>query len=151
MEVLVRVDTSLLRRCPGRRVHARGNLTGVIFLLPSDQHCDGILGTFDAAQTRRDAFRGRGGYFDGNEPLLRDHGVADVDVVAVQVVRDVGVDACPGFEGLELRLGLRHVAVEVVEVAQLLRLVLCVGVRRIEALVMLDVHVNAGFLSRLDE
>ena len=46
-----------------------------------------------------------------------DQPFADVDVVGVQVVGYVAVDAGPGGEGGELRFRLRHVTVEVVEVA----------------------------------
>lgn len=59
-------------------------------------------------------------------------------MVRVQVVRDVGVTARPCLERLQLALGLAHVAVEVVEVAQDTGLGAGVRVRRVEALVVLD-------------
>lgn len=66
--------------------------------------------------------------------------------MAVEVVRDVRVLAGPGLERLQLRLGLRHVRVEVVPVAQRLGLEARVAVGRVEALVVLDEDVDALFL-----
>ena len=61
----------------------------------------------------------------------------------VEIVRDVTVLARPRLERLQLALGLAHVAVEVVEVAQLARFGAGVGVRGVEALVVLDKDENA--------
>jgi hypothetical protein len=60
-------------------------------------------------------------------------------MVAVEVVGDIGVNTGPGLEGLELALGLWHVAVEVVEVAKLLCLEAGISIGGVEALVVLDV------------
>ena len=67
-------------------------------------------------------------------------------MVRVEVVGDVGVDSGPGFEGLELRFGLAHVAVEVVEVAETLGFEAGVCVRRVVSFVVLDVDEDAVFL-----
>lgn len=67
-------------------------------------------------------------------------------MVAVEVVRDVGVDSGPGFECLELRFGLAHVGVEIVEVSQALGLEAGVCVGWVVTLVVLDVDEDAVFL-----
>lgn len=74
-------------------------------------------------------------------------------MVAVEVVRNVRVLAGPRLERLELRLGLRHVRVKVIPVAQRLGLEARVAVGRVEALVVLDEDVDAlfgGLLRQLD-
>jgi hypothetical protein len=58
-----------------------------------------------------------------------------VDVVRVEVVRDVRVDTCPTLECLELELWLGHVRAVKVEVAQLLGSSPGVVVRWVESLV----------------
>lgn len=70
--------------------------------------------------------------------LAANHRVTNINMVAVQVVRDITLLTRPGPERLKLELGLAHVRVEVVEVAE--GLGLCAGVRvsRVEALVVLD-------------
>ena len=72
-------------------------------------------------------------------------------MVAVQVIADIAVLAGPGFESLELRLRLRHVAVEVVEVAEGLGAVAGVGVCWVEPLVVLDVNEDVVFPSCCEE
>lgn len=124
VEILVRVNPRLLRRRPRRRVDSRADLRRVVVLHPVDKQRDGVLGPLGAAQVGRGPPGPRRGDFE--RPPVGDHGCVDVDVVRVEVVGDVGVLSGPGFECLQLRLGLRHVGVEVVEVAQLLRL--CSGV-----------------------
>lgn len=68
-------------------------------------------------------------------------------MVRVEVVGDVAFRARPRFERLELGLGLAHVAVEVVEVAERFRSGAGVGVGGVEALMVLNVDedvVSAG-------
>lgn len=72
-------------------------------------------------------------------------------MVAVEVVAYVGVDACPGFEGLELGFRLGHVGVEVVEVSELLCFEAGVCVGWIEALMMLDIYEYTVFLCCLQQ
>lgn len=147
MEVLVGVDACFLRGRPGGGVHARCSLAWVGGFHPVDQEGDGVFCGRVTPQTGRDAGGRRGGYGGGTEALGRDHRVADVDMVAVKVVGYVRVDAGPGLEGLELELGLRHVAVEIVEVAELVQgSEARVGVGRVVALVVLDVHVHLAVL-----
>lgn len=64
-------------------------------------------------------------------------------MVRVEIVRNVTILASPGLESLQLTLGLTHITVEIIEVAQVLRLGprICVG--GVEALVVLDKHENA--------
>ena len=145
VEVLVCVDTSALRSSPGGGVDANGALGGIILLSPGDEHGDGVFGLLDAAAGDSDALGGRSGHFDGDVAVL-DHGVADVDVVAVEVVGDIGLLACPGLEGVELVLGLRHVRVPVVKIAEVLGLEARIGVRGVEALVVLNEDVHALLL-----
>lgn len=72
-------------------------------------------------------------------------------MVRVQVVGDVGVAARPCLERLQLALGLAHVAVEVVEVAQGAGFGACVGVGRVEALVVLDEDEDVVFARGVDQ
>lgn len=151
VEVLVRVDTGALRCGPAGGVDTSSLLAGVALLFPVNENGDGVLGGRVAAEIGGNALRARGRDLDGNEALLGDHGLANVDVVAVEVVGDIGVNSGPGLESLELRLGLRHVRVEVVEVAELLGLEAGVGVSRVETLVVLDKDVDALLLGGLNE
>ena len=64
--------------------------------------------------------------------------LAEVHVVAVQVVGYVGGLAGPGFEGVELVLRLGHVAGHVLEGAEGEGAVAGVGVEGVEALVDFD-------------
>lgn len=66
--------------------------------------------------------------------------------MGIQVVGNIALHARPGFEGLELRLWLRHVAVEVIEISQRLRFEACICVGWVVALVVLDVDEYAVFL-----
>lgn len=68
----------------------------------------------------------------------------------VQIVADIRVLPRPRLERLELRFWLTHVAVEVVELAQLLRLVPRVRIRGVEALMVLHEDEDA-MLPRLLE
>lgn len=149
VEVLVGVHTSLLWRCPSCRVYTSCPLTCVILLHPIREESDGVLGRRIAAQVRRDA-PGSAGH-DAYWLPLGDHALVDVDVVRVQVVRDVTVLARPGLESLQLALRLAHVAVEVVEIAQLLRTEPSVRIGRVISLVVLDVYENTVLLRRLEE
>ncbi len=150
VKVLVRVDAGALGGRPGGRVDADGALAGVVLFGPRHEHRDGVLGLVDAAAGDGHTLGGRGRHLDGHIAIL-DHGVANVDVVAVEVVGNVRLAAGPRLEGVELVLGLRHVRVPVVEVAEVLGLEARVRVRRVEALVVLDEDVDALFLGALDE
>lgn len=142
--ILVTVHAGLLRRGPARRVHPRGYL---LPLLPVHHQRDRVFCPGHAAQSLGNAPASARGHPRRPEPLRAYHTVANVDVVRVQVVRDVGVAARPGLEGLELRLRLRHVRVEIVEVAEGAggSSVARVGVRGVEALVVLDVDEDVVF------
>lgn len=149
MEVLVGMDTGLLRGGPAGCVDPRGDLGGVLLVLPVYQQGDGILCLRGAAQPDGRALGCGRGDLDGS--VVGDHALVDVDMVGVEVVRDVALLAGPGLEGLELALGLAHVGVEVVEVAEVLGLGAGVRVGRIEALVVLDVDEDAVLAGLLEE
>lgn len=143
------MHTRILRRSPAGRVHTRRNLGRVILAPPLHKQGNRILRLRHAAQRRRGTL-GRG----GRHPyglVLGHHALADIDVVRVEVVGDIGVAARPGLERLQLALGLAHVAVEVVEVSHGAGLEASVGVGRIEALVVLDEDEDAGFTGRFDQ
>ena len=110
----------------------------------ADHERDGVL-RVGLARVRRgggDA-RGRSGG-DAHGPCDSLHGPGvEVDVVRVEVVRDVGRTARPLPERLQLVLGLRHVAVEEAAVAQTPDPFACVDVHRVPALVELDHHQHA--------
>lgn len=150
MEVLVAVHACLLRRRPARSVNTRRPPATPILFLPIHQQRNGILGARIAPQSRGDARRRTGRDFGRAE--VGHHTLADVDVVRVEVVADVRVLAGPCLERLELVLGLRHVRVEVVEVAELGQgFVARVRVGRVEALVVLDVDEDAGFAGFVEQ
>lgn len=126
-------------------------LTGLRRPLPVHKKGDGILGLLMASQAGGNAL-GRGcRHLDGDVAELSDHGLADVNVMRVKIVADVGVDAGPRLERLKLALGLRHVAIKVVEVAELLCAEAGVGIGWVVALVVLNVHVHAVLFSSLDQ
>lgn len=72
-------------------------------------------------------------------------------MVRVEVVRDIAILTRPRLERLELALRLRHVRVEVVEVAELRSAEAGVGVGRVEPLVVLDVDEDIVFLGGFEE
>lgn len=124
MEILVRVNTGLLRCCPRSGINACANLRGIAIFDPVNKQCDGIFGSVNTAQACRDPSGSGGGDFEG--PPVRNHGCVNIDVVGVEIIGDIRVLSSPRFERFELRLWLRHVGVEIVEVTQLLRL--CPGI-----------------------
>lgn len=115
VKVLVGVHTRLLRSGPASSVDASGLLVGVVLFDPVYQNRNGIFGLRSTAETSRNALGCASS--DSSWPVVWHHGLVDVDVVRVQVVRDVALDTSPGLERLKLGLGLTHVAVEVVEIA----------------------------------
>lgn len=149
MEVLVRMHTCILWRSPAGRVNTRRNLGRVILAPPLHKQGNCILRLGNAAQRRRSTL-GRGGCHPYGL-VVGHHALADIDVVRVEVVGDIGVAARPGLERLQLALGLAHVAVEVVEVAHGAGLEAGVGIGRVEALVVLDEDEDTGFAGRLDQ
>lgn len=149
MEVLVRMYTRLLRRGPTSRINRRSNLSRIVLLPPFDQQRNGILGLRHTAQCLGGTFRRRSRHL--GRVIIRDHALADIDMVRVQIIRDIAVLACPRLEGLELELRLAHIAVEVVEVAERAGLVASVRVRRVEALVVFDEDEDAMFAGFFDE
>ena len=145
MEILVRMDARLLRRGPTGRIHARRLPPWLVALHPFHQQRNRILGSRHTSQILRRAPGPASGHF--YRPILRHHRRADIDMVRVEVIRDVAFGAGPGFERLELGFGLAHVAVEVVEVAEVFCAGAGVGVGGVEALVVFDVDedvVGAG-------
>lgn len=103
-----------------------------------------------AATGHGNALGRRSGYLDGYVAVLN-HGIANIHVVAVEVVGDIALLARPRLEGVELVLGLGHVRVPVVEVAEVLSLEAGVRVGGVEALVVLNEDVDALLLGLLDE
>lgn len=149
MEVLVRMNARLLRRGPASRINRRSNLSRIVLLPPFDQQRNSILSLRHTAQPLGGTLRRRSRYL--GRVIIRNHALADIDVMRVQIIRDIAILACPGLEGLELELRLAHVAVEVVEVAERASLVAGVRVRRVEALVVFDEDEDAMFAGLLDE
>lgn len=149
VEVLVGVDAGLLRGGPAGRVDTRGDLGGIPLVLPVYQQGNGVLCLRGAAEPDGGALGGGRGDLDGS--VVGDHALVDVDVVGVEVVGDVALLAGPGLEGLKLALGLAHVGVEVVEVAEVFGLGARVRVGGIEALVVLDVDEDAVLARLLEE
>jgi len=138
------MHAGFLWRGPAGGIHTGRSTLAAVFLLPLDEQRDGIFRLGRTSKIGRDTGRGRSRDLDRS--IRRHHALADIDVVAVEVVRDVAVLAGPGFEGLELRLGLRHVAVEVVELSERVDgSVARVGVGWVVSLVVLDVDEDVVF------
>jgi hypothetical protein len=64
----------------------------------------------------------------------------EVDMMGVEVVRDIGRFSCPGLECVKLVLWLRHVTVEEGERAQMLDPIPSIGIDRVKALVKFHLH-----------
>lgn len=110
------MHTRIQRRSPAGRVHTRRNLRGVILPPPLNEQGNRILRLRHTPNRRRRTLGRRRRHPHGL--VLWHHTLADINVVRVQVVRDIRVATRPGLERLQLTLRLAHVAVEVVEVAQ---------------------------------
>lgn len=146
VEVLAGVHAGTLRGRPrgGEDAHGALLIDRVPVARPGDEQRDGVLGAGRAPdEPRGDAERRGGRNAHGTVAQRAHHGVAHVDVVAVEVVGDVRVGAGPGAERPQLVLGLGHVGVKVVEVAELPGAEAGVCVGRVEALVVLDEDVDA--------
>lgn len=149
MEVLVRMNARLLRRRPTGCINRRGNLRRVVLPPPLNQQRNRVLRVRHTAHSLSGALRRRRRHL--SRQVIRHHALADVDMVRVQIVRDITVPAGPGLERLQLELRLAHVAVEVVEVAQRAGFGARIRVRRVEAFVVLDEDEDAVFARLLDE
>lgn len=143
------MDPGFLRSRPTSRVHRRRSPPRLVALHPFDKKRNRVLRPGHAAEIFSGAFGAAGCHFDGL--VVRHHRLAYVDVVRIQVVRDVTFPAGPCLEGLELELRLAHVAVEVVEVAEGLCSGSGVGVGRVEALVVFDEDEDVVFLGLVEE
>lgn len=149
MKILIGVDTSLLWCCPTSCVDTCCALAGVILLHPVGEKRDSVLSGRVTAQSCRNTLCCA--THNADWLVIGDHRLVDVDVVRVEVVRDVAVFSGPGLEGLELTLWLAHVRVEVVEVAKLLSSKSCVRVGRIVSLMVLDVDKDVVLLGLLQK
>lgn len=149
VKVLVRMHARILRCRPTSRIHPRRNLRRIILPPPLHQQRNRILRTRHTPHRRRNTLRRRRRH--PYRLVLRDHALANVDMVRVEVVRDVGVATRPRLERLQLALGLAHVAVEVVEVAECGGLGAGVRVCRVEAFVVLDEDEDPVFAGCVDE
>lgn len=152
VKVLIRMHTSFLGRSPRGRVYTRRSPPRAVFLLPVYEQCDGVFCLWHAAQIRGYSFRRAACHL--RRPVFGNHRLANIDVVRVEVVADIAVLSSPGLERFQLRFGLRHVRVEVVELAQaaLDCTVACIGVCWVETLVVFNVDedvVLAGFFEKV--
>lgn len=149
MEVLVGVNTRILRCRPASSIDTSGNLRRVITAAPLNEEGDGVLGLGDTSKSSSGTLRCS--CRDPHRLVFWDHALADIDVVRVQVVRNIGITTSPGLEGLELTLRLAHVTIEVVEVTEGLGLGPRIRVCRIKALVVLDEDEDAVLACGLDQ
>src|SRR5437016_1736682 len=112
------MNASLLWRRPTCGVHTRSTLVSVVLHDPVDQECDGIFGFWLTAQFCCSTLRSTCSHLCRLE--FWNHRFIDINVVGVEIIRDIAVFASPCFERLELAFWLTHVAVEVVEVTEIL-------------------------------
>lgn len=143
------MHTGLLGRRPAGRIHASRNLRRVVLLPPVDKQSDGVLRFRHASQIHSRPLCGRRSDFHGR--IVRDHTLANVDMVRIEVIRYIAVLASPRFEGLKLALRLAHVAVKVVEVAQIAGFRTRIGVCRVKTLVVLDKDEDAMLSGLLEQ
>lgn len=119
-------------------------------MLPVHEQRDCVLCLGDTAELDGCSCGGARSHANGGI-VVANHGVADINMMAVEVVGDITLLAGPGLEGLELELGLAHVGVEVVEVAEGFGLCAGIGVGGVEALMVLDEDEDVVFARGLDE
>jgi hypothetical protein len=151
MKVLITMHPRLLRRRPARRINRRRPLPRILLLHPMHQQTNRVLRHRITSKSHRDTLRRRRADLHGREALLLYHGLADIDMVRVQIVRNIRVHARPRLKRLELALRLTHITVKVIEVPQTLRLEAGVRVRRIIPLVVLDVDENSMLFGGFEE
>lgn len=137
------MNTRLLRRRPTRRINTRSHSARVRLLPPIHEQRDCVFCLSNTSQVPRCARTS--GRRDFYRRIFRNHTLADIDVVRVEVVRDITILTSPGFESLKLEFGLTHVAIEIVEVSQLLGFGARIGICRVEAFVVLDEDEDAVF------
>ena len=136
MEILIRVYTSFLWCCPARRIHSCRYLLRLAFLLPPNEQGDGVFCSLNATKRFSRASGPTG--CDLHRPVSWHHRLANVDMMGVEVVRDITILTRPCLEGLQLELWLRHIRVKVVEISEFPGFGLRVRIRRIETLMMLN-------------
>jgi len=141
----------LLRRRPTRRINRSRPLTRILLLHPMHQQTNRVLRRRITSKSHRNPFRCRRADFHGRETLLLHHGLADIDMVRVQIVRDIRIHARPRLKRLELALRLTHITVKVIEVPKTLRLEPGVRIRRVIPLVVLDVDENSMLFGGFQE
>mmetsp|Transcript_24988 Transcript_24988/g.36687 ORF Transcript_24988/g.36687 Transcript_24988/m.36687 type:complete len:373 (-) Transcript_24988:171-1289(-) len=140
-----------LRRYPRRRVH-RAPQRFIIQILPLHRQRNGILAIFHNSLLLLGDAGGCGAGHAYRSGHAGQHPLAPIDVMGVEVVRDIRTLARPRLEGIELVFGLRHVRVYVLKVTKIgTSAIACIGIKRIQTLVNLHRHQHIVFTSRLGE
>lgn len=145
MKVLITMHPGLQRRRPTRRIHPYRPLPLPPFLNPRHQQTNRILRPLLTPQSRRDPLRRTRTHFNRRKPLLLHHTLTNINMVRVQVIRNIRILARPRLERLQLALRLTHITIKIIPISQRLRLKPRIGVSRIIAFVMLDVDEDAVF------
>lgn len=143
MEILIRMHARLLRRRPTSRIHTRRDLPRILPTPPLNQQRNRILCLRRTPDPLRNAHTRRRSH--PHRRIARHHTLADIDMMRVEVIRDITLPPGPRLKRLELTLRLAHVTVEVIEVAEGAGFRARVCVRRVEALVVLDEDEDAVF------
>ena len=151
MKILITMHPRLLRRRPTRRVHRRRPLTRILLLHPMHQQTNRVLRRRITPQPHRNPFRCRRADLHRRKTLLLHHGLADINVVRVQIIRNIRIHARPRLKRLELALRLTHITIKVIKVPQTLRLEAGVRIRRVIPLVVLDVDEDAMLFGGFEE
>lgn len=144
VKVLIRMHTGILGSRPASRINTGSNPGRIGFLPPLDEQGDGIFSLSDTAQVDSSTHGSRGINPDGNIIRLH-HAITDINMVRIQIIRDITLLARPRLERLQLTLGLAHVTIEVIKVTQGACFSSRIRIRRVEPLMMLDKHKHTMF------
>lgn len=143
------MHTGIVRCRPAGSIHSSSILGRITLLPPVYKQSDGILRLRSTSQFNRSSSRSRRSNPDRS--VFRHHTLTNVNVVRVQIIRDITVLSSPRLEGLQLTLRLAHVTVEVVEVAQVKRFVARIRVCGIKPLVVFNKHEDTMLARLVDQ
>mmetsp|Transcript_31832 Transcript_31832/g.52464 ORF Transcript_31832/g.52464 Transcript_31832/m.52464 type:complete len:293 (+) Transcript_31832:504-1382(+) len=132
----------------------RGGVDGtsqsfVVQILPLNGQSDGIFG-FNVLGMR---YSGRASRRDTNRTSNARQGpLREINVMGIEIVRNIGRLTSPRPEGIELMFGLRHVGIEVLKVAQTgPSTIASIGIERIETFVNFHSHQDVIFFGSLGQ
>jgi len=135
-EVRIGMHTSTLWRRPARRMHSRRFPARLTTLLLFHKQRDRILSPDLTAQIFSRPSRTISYHL--KRLICRHHRLTNINMMQIQIIRDITLLPLPRLERLPLRFWLAHLTMKVIELTARLRSCSSICVGRIETLVVFD-------------